>query len=164
MGYRMLTDISDKSGEGYRCDWPIVISNVAGAFASKDTTTVQVILELVEGLSKILSSPASRAPAHSESRPAPEKSNAHSPGPQASDAPAVPVEMAVYEDRVICLCCGEAFTMLKRHLRSEHGLTEEAYRKKFSLPDDMPLVAPSYSAKKAEHARASGFGKYDRDV
>ena len=32
------------------------------------------------------------------------------------------------------------------------------------LPEDMPLVAPSYSRKKAAHAKQAGFGKYDRSV
>jgi predicted transcriptional regulator len=53
--------------------------------------------------------------------------------------------------------------MLKRHLKAEHGLTEENYRSMFSLPNDMPLVAPSYSARKAEYARSAGLGKHSRE-
>jgi predicted transcriptional regulator len=76
--------------------------------------------------------------------------------------PALPIERAVTEDKVYCLCCGRGFKMLKRHLGSEHGLTEAEYRTMFNLPADFPLVAPSYSRRKADHAKQAGFGKYER--
>ena len=78
--------------------------------------------------------------------------------------PAGPVDQAVSEDRVTCLCCGRSFKMLKRHLGAEHGMTEAGYRAAFDLPEDFPLVAPSYSRKKAKHARKAGLGKYERSV
>ncbi|GGG67601.1 MucR family transcriptional regulator [Salipiger pallidus] len=78
--------------------------------------------------------------------------------------PAVPVEKAVTEDKVTCLCCGRSFKMLKRHLGAEHGMTEAAYRTAFGLPEDFPLVAPSYSRKKAAHAREAGLGTYARSI
>lgn len=77
--------------------------------------------------------------------------------------PAIPIENAVTQDKVFCLCCGKGFKMLKRHLGAEHGLTEAEYRRRFGLADDMPLVAPSYSARKASYAKQSGLGKYSRD-
>lgn len=76
--------------------------------------------------------------------------------------PALPIEKAVTQDKVYCLCCGKGFKMLKRHLGAEHGLSEAAYRAMFGLSEDMPLVAPSYSSRKASYARQVGFGKYDR--
>ena len=76
--------------------------------------------------------------------------------------PVVPVEQATTHDKVFCLCCGKGFKMLKRHLGAEHGLTEAEYRAMYDLPDDFPLVAPSYSEKKARYAKASGFGKHAR--
>ncbi|MDP5335326.1 MAG: MucR family transcriptional regulator [Paracoccaceae bacterium] len=80
----------------------------------------------------------------------------------ARTAPAIPIDKAVTKDKVFCLCCGKGFKMLKRHLGAEHGLTEAAYRAMFGLSEDMPLVAPSYSERKANYARRVGFGKYDR--
>lgn len=77
--------------------------------------------------------------------------------------PAVPLDQSVSDETVICLCCGRPFTMLKRHLKAEHGLTEEQYRLRFDLPEDYPLVAPNYSARKAEYAKRIGLGKYARD-
>ena len=78
--------------------------------------------------------------------------------------PALPVTQAVTEEKVYCLCCGRGFKMLKRHLGAEHGMTEAQYRAAFGLPEDFPLVAPSYSRKKAAHAKEAGLGKYNRTV
>lgn len=78
--------------------------------------------------------------------------------------PALPIEKAVTRDKVYCLCCGKGFKMLKRHLTAEHGLSEAEYRRLFDLPEDMPLVAPSYSEKKAAYAKKAGFGKYERET
>ncbi|MCB1342133.1 MAG: MucR family transcriptional regulator [Pseudooceanicola sp.] len=75
---------------------------------------------------------------------------------------AVPVEQAATKDKVYCLCCGKGFKMLKRHIGAEHGLTEAEYRARFGLSQEVPLVAPSYSSRKAKYARESGFGKYSR--
>lgn len=79
-----------------------------------------------------------------------------------SAMPALPVDKAITQDKVFCLCCGKGFKMLKRHLGAEHGLSEAEYRTMFNLPEDLPLVAPSYSKKKANYAKKAGFGKYDR--
>ena len=77
--------------------------------------------------------------------------------------PAVSPDKAVTRSKVYCMCCGKGFKMLKRHIRAEHGLTEEQYRAKFGLPDDFPLVAPEYSEMKANSAKKLGLGKYDRN-
>lgn len=77
--------------------------------------------------------------------------------------PAVPIENSWDEDSVTCLCCGRSFTMLKRHLKAEHGLSEADYRAKYQLPEDHPLTAPNYSLRKAEHAKQIGLGKYSRE-
>ena len=76
--------------------------------------------------------------------------------------PAVPIDQAITRDKVYCLCCGKGFKMLKRHLGAEHGLSEAEYRAMFDLSPEVALVAPSYSTKKANFAKASGFGKYAR--
>lgn len=137
--------------------WTHVVSEIASAYAARDATTVAEILELVDGLLKTLDP--------IEANRANIGASAPSPAPTATtSAPAVPIESAVQKDKVTCLCCGVSFTMLKRHLKAEHGLTEDEYRSMYSLPDDMPLVAPSYSERKAEYARTTGLGKHTRDT
>jgi predicted transcriptional regulator len=46
--------------------------------------------------------------------------------------------------------------VLKRHL-AKHSLTPAAYREKWGLPADYPMVAPSYAKRRADLARPTGF-------
>src|SRR3954463_6594838 len=59
--------------------------------------------------------------------------------------PAVPVKQSVRHDRIICLEDGKSFSMLKRHLMTDHELTPQQYREKWDLPRDYPMVAPRYA-------------------
>jgi hypothetical protein len=54
-------------------------------------------------------------------------------------------------DFLVCLEDGEQLKMLKRYLKSQHGLRPEEYRKRFGLPEDYPMVAPGYSALKSRY-------------
>ena len=49
--------------------------------------------------------------------------------------------------------------MLKRHVMSDHGLTPEAYRAKWGLKPDYPMVAPNYSAQRQAMAKQIGLGR-----
>ena len=73
--------------------------------------------------------------------------------------PAVPIENSVTDDVIICLEDGLPFKSLKRHLRTKYELTPEAYREKWGLPFDYPMVAPNYAKQRSELARASGLGR-----
>lgn len=73
--------------------------------------------------------------------------------------PAVPVKRSVTSDFIICLEDGRKFKSLKRHLRTAYDLTPEAYREKWGLPRDYPMVAPSYATARSELAKASGLGQ-----
>ena len=73
--------------------------------------------------------------------------------------PAVPIGKSVTPDYLICLEDGKKLKMLKRYLRSAHGLTPEDYRAKWNLPADYPMVAPNYAKRRSEFAKQSGLGK-----
>jgi predicted transcriptional regulator len=73
--------------------------------------------------------------------------------------PAVDVTRSVYPDYVVCLECGKQMKMLKRHLMSEHNLTVDEYRAKWTLPSNYPLVAPSYADTRSALAKNMGFGQ-----
>jgi predicted transcriptional regulator len=64
----------------------------------------------------------------------------------------------VRRNEVICLECGETYKTLKRHLRTEHGLTESDYKARWDLPASMKLVAKSYSERRSQLAREIGLG------
>ena len=72
--------------------------------------------------------------------------------------PAVPVKKSITEDYLVCLEDGRKFKSLRRHLQSAYGLSPEAYRERWGLPADYPMVAASYSAQRAALARAAGAG------
>jgi len=73
--------------------------------------------------------------------------------------PAVPVRSSVKPSAIACLECGKKMKILKRHLGTDHDLSPEAYRKKWGLKADYPLVAPEYAAKRAELAKKIGLGR-----
>lgn len=73
--------------------------------------------------------------------------------------PAVNPKRSVFPDHIICLEDGLKFKSLRRHLMSDYGLTPEAYRAKWNLPADYPMVAPNYSEKRSQLAKASGLGR-----
>lgn len=76
--------------------------------------------------------------------------------------PAVPIKKSITPDHLICLEDGGRFRSLKRHLRVVYGLTPDEYRAKWGLPPDYPMVAPNYSARRSDLAKASGLGRIDR--
>ena len=59
---------------------------------------------------------------------------------------------------VTCLECGNKFRSLRRHLRSAHGLSPEAYRFRWGLSGDSSMVAKELSQARSEAALAAGFG------
>jgi predicted transcriptional regulator len=73
--------------------------------------------------------------------------------------PAVSIAKSVHPDFLICLEDGKKLTMLKRYLRTQYDLTPEAYRKRWALPADYPMVAPAYAAKRSAFAKSSGLGR-----
>ena len=73
-------------------------------------------------------------------------------------APAVPIKSSVKLDAITCLCCGFKGKMLKRHLRTGHGLSPDAYRAMWGLPVLYPMAAPNYSERRRELALQIGLG------
>ena len=49
--------------------------------------------------------------------------------------------------------------MLKRHLMTEHNMTVDQYRAKWSLPSNYPMVAPNYAETRSTLAKKMGLGK-----
>ncbi|NBC31526.1 MAG: transcriptional regulator [Alphaproteobacteria bacterium] len=80
-----------------------------------------------------------------------------------SDAPvpAVPIERSVNRNYIVCLEDGKRFKVLKSHLRTAYNMTPEEYRKKWGLPDDYPMVAPGYAARRSAIAKRTGLGRRD---
>lgn len=73
--------------------------------------------------------------------------------------PAVNRKKSVQDDGIVCLEDGKKFKSLKRHLMSNHGLTPDEYREKWSLPASYPMVAPAYAAARSKLAKKLGLGR-----
>ncbi len=78
--------------------------------------------------------------------------------------PAVSVRRSITPDYLVCLEDGRHFKTLKRHLRTSYGLTPDAYRARWGLPADYPMVAPNYADTRSRLARAAGLGQAGRSV
>lgn len=81
---------------------------------------------------------------------------------QPAHEPAVPIKRSVRPDYLICLEDGKRLKMLRRYLKSQFDLTPEAYRTKWGLPPDYPMVAPNYARQRSEFAKKIGLGRNRR--
>jgi predicted transcriptional regulator len=79
--------------------------------------------------------------------------------PAPAQTPAVPIKKSVFPDYIVCLEDGKKLKMLKRHLQTSYGLSPDAYRAKWGLPRDYPMVAPSYAAIRSGLAKKIGLGR-----
>lgn len=81
------------------------------------------------------------------------------PEQPAAGAPAVPIKKSITPEYLVCLEDGKKLKMLKRYLRSQYGMTPEEYRKRWGLPADYPMVAPSYAERRSQFAKKIGLGR-----
>ncbi len=72
---------------------------------------------------------------------------------------AVPIKQSVKPDYIVCLEDGKKQKMLKRHLKTAHGMTPDEYRERWGLPRDYPMVAPNYSKQRSQLAKNTGLGR-----
>lgn len=72
--------------------------------------------------------------------------------------PAVHPKKSVFPDYIICLEDGKKLKLLRRHLKSAYGLTPQAYRERWGLPAEYPMVAPNYAKHRSSLAHKIGLG------
>ena len=73
--------------------------------------------------------------------------------------PAVSIRKSLSHEYLICLEDGKKFKSLKRHLKTHYDLSPEAYREKWGLPADYPMVAPAYAEQRSKLAKEMGLGQ-----
>ena len=78
--------------------------------------------------------------------------------PEAKQEPAVSVRASIKPDYIVCLEDGKKLKMLKRHLMTHYNMTPDAYRTKWGLAADYPMVAPNYAAQRRTLAKKIGLG------
>jgi predicted transcriptional regulator len=118
-------------------------ADIAAAYVSNNTVAASELPSLIKGIFGALA-------------------NADGPAPAEPQQPAVSVKKSLTPDYLICLEDGRRFKSLRRHLRAKFGLTPEAYRAKWGLPKDYPMVAPAYSEARSNLAKRYGLGQGGR--
>jgi predicted transcriptional regulator len=84
--------------------------------------------------------------------------------PAARPQPAVSIKRSVQPDYIVCLEDGKKLKMLKRHLKTAYNMSPEAYRERWGLPPDYPMVAPNYARQRSRLAKEIGLGTRARRV
>jgi len=80
------------------------------------------------------------------------------PPPAVRPQPAISVKKSVQPDYIVCLEDGKKLKMLKRHLKTAYNMSPEAYRERWGLPPDYPMVAPNYARQRSQLAKEIGLG------
>ena len=119
-------------------------ADIVSAYVSNNEIKPDSLPSLIESVYASVESLA-RADVEAETGPRPD--------------PAVPIEDSLTDDHLICLEDGQKFQSLKRHLRVKYNMTPEAYRQKWGLPRDYPMVAPNYAKRRSALAKKTGLGK-----
>jgi len=118
-------------------------AEIVAAFVSNNTIDGDKIPDLLRNVHAAVTGLAGAAPAEAEE---PQK-------------PAVPVKKSITDDYLICLEDGKKLKMLKRYLRTQYDMSPDDYRRKWGLPADYPMVAPSYAKRRSEFAKQIGLGR-----
>ena len=130
------------TAETPKAELPALTADIVGAHVSNNAVAVSDLSALISSvhasLSKLGSVAVVEVPAQQ---------------------PAVSVKASVKPDHLVCLECGKKQKTLKRHLMSSHGLTPDAYRAKWTLLADYPMVAANYAAQRREMAIGFGLGR-----
>lgn len=124
-------------------------SYIVSAYVANNTLPTSSLAGLIAEVHGALERTASGVAAVAAPAPEPQK-------------PAIPVKKSINPDFLVCLEDGLKFKSLKRHLRTKYDLTPEAYREKWGLPADYPMVAPAYAAARSELAKKMGLGQQRR--
>ncbi|ACK82474.1 MucR family transcriptional regulator [Methylorubrum extorquens] len=68
------------------------------------------------------------------------------------------IRKSITPDAIVSFIDGKAYKTLKRHLGA-NGLDPHSYRHRYGLPNDYPMVAPNYAARRSELAKSLGVGR-----
>ena len=81
------------------------------------------------------------------------------PAAEPDQKPAVPIKKSATNNFIVCLECGKAQKMIKRHLRNAHDTNPDEYRAKWGLAYNYPMIAPVYAALRRKIAKDIGLGR-----
>jgi predicted transcriptional regulator len=129
-----------------RAELLALTTEIVSSHVSNNSTGQENLAELIQSVFDTLTALASDEPAPTELMPA------------------VPIRKSITDDYIVCLEDGKKLKMLKRHLMTAYGMTPDAYRARWGLKSDYPMVAPNYAKKRQELAKKIGLGRKPRVV
>ena len=135
----------------FDADDKALVAQILSSYLSNNTVAPNELPAVIESVKRAFNGGAGKIP---------------SPGVEAEAqkwTPAVPIKKSISDEELTCLCCGEKFKSLKRHLQTAHQLTPEGYKAAFELKSDYPLVAPAYAARRSDLAKSLGLGRKPRE-
>jgi predicted transcriptional regulator len=127
-------------------------TQIAVAYIGANAVDARAVPDLLRDIHRSLTG---LEPDHSGGEP----ENGRPAQPRPMPRVAVDIRKSVFADHLVCLEDGKHVTILKRHLKTAHGLTPELYRTKWGLPAIYPMVAPNYAKIRSGLAKAAGLGK-----
>lgn len=71
------------------------------------------------------------------------------------------IAASIQDEYLISFENGLTYSMMRRHLTTM-GLTPDAYRAKWGLPEDYPVVAPKLTRRRHVHAKRMSLGNHER--
>jgi len=147
---RLLPNLSlSREGLELMADTTDPASNIAGPILNLTAQIVAAYVEhnvvVSEGLPSLIRATYAALAASTETAEKP--------------VPAVALKRSVFPDYIVCLEDGKKMKLLKRYLATQYNMTPETYRTRWGLPNDYPMVAPSYAARRAALAREIGLGR-----
>jgi predicted transcriptional regulator len=134
-----------------------LIAAMASSYLRRNAIGIDQIEHVVRSIGRALAN----AEAEVERKPSPALEYAASKPSiaQRGRAPAVSKDRSIECDALICLEDGERVKMLKRHLRTAHGMTPDEYREKWGLPSEYPMMPPASRERRSKMARERGLGR-----
>lgn len=142
------------------------LTKIASVYMDRNTLQPEQVPPLLEGILRVLvkvpdagrdrtAVPVVTAP----NEVAPQEPATPAPAPSGPLQPAVPIEQSITPDHLVCLEDGAKVILLKRHLSARYNMTPRDYRDRWGLPNDYPMVAPTYSKRRSAAAKAIGLGQ-----
>lgn len=129
-----------------------LVASVAAAYFSNSHVAVSDIPSVISQIAGSLSQVGAEGVVASADATTEEQA------PSTPKLTAAQIRKSVTPDALVSFEDGKTYKTMKRHL-SGRGLTPEQYREKWGLPRDYPMVAPNYSAARADMARKLGLGQ-----
>ena len=143
-----MSDISSNvpQASSVAIDLVELTAEIVGAFIAYNSVPLAELSDLIASVHGALAGLGHAAP---------------DPAPATKPTPPVSIRKSVTDDHLISLEDGKAYKALRRHL-GRLRLTPEAYRAKWGLPHDYPMVAPAYARRRSELAKSLGLGQLRR--